>query len=245
MTTSPISIPVRERNWIDINPHRFRQHCFRVSKAMTRLLRHDPSIPREDDGAVRVDDLMEEFKAMFDGTSQWPINDWITFLSEGGRPKKRFQKSLNPNSSKHFLCFRAIQGHSGSNLVDPALQDNALMPEDFTEYIYHVGNVSEILSIIRSGMIPGGRGLKRDRQSVFFTAVNTMDDDQSMEEIRCDLDKPRIAPDKNTWIPHKNTVYWCNFKLAQKTGLQFYKHDHTQSFSSTHCLRFVFRKRYA
>ena len=43
VTLSSISVPVRERNWIDINPERFRQHCFTVSKAMIRLLRHDLS----------------------------------------------------------------------------------------------------------------------------------------------------------------------------------------------------------
>ena len=31
------------------------------------------------------------------------------FLANGGGPKKRFQYWLNPNSSKHFLYFRAIQ----------------------------------------------------------------------------------------------------------------------------------------
>ena len=223
VTLSPISIPVRERKWIDINPERFRQDCFAVSKAMIRLLRHNPSISREDNGAVRFDDIMEEFKAKFDGTSQWPTHDWITFLAKGGGPKKRFQYCLNPNSSKHFVYFRAIQGHPGGTPADPALQDNVLLPEGFTEYIHHVGNVSGIESIIRSGLIPGGRSLKRDRQSVFFAAVNPMDDDQSMEEIRCDLDKPRIAPYKNTWRPHQNKVYWCNLKLAQKNGLQFYQ----------------------
>ena len=50
-----------------------------------------------------------------------------------------------------------------------------------------------------------------------------MDDDQSMEEIRCDLDKPSIAPYKYTWRPHQYTVYWCNLDLAQKKGLQFYQ----------------------
>ena len=70
VTLSPISALVRERNWMDINPERFRQDCFTVSKAMIRLLRHDPSIPREYDGTVRFDDIMEEFKAKFDGTSQ-------------------------------------------------------------------------------------------------------------------------------------------------------------------------------
>ena len=48
VTLSPIPIPVRERKWVDINPVRFRQNCFTVSKAMIRLLRHHPSIPRED-----------------------------------------------------------------------------------------------------------------------------------------------------------------------------------------------------
>ena len=47
----------------------------------------------------------------------------------GGR---RVQYCLNPNSSEHFLYFRAIQAHSGGNLVDPALQENVLLPEDFT-----------------------------------------------------------------------------------------------------------------
>ena len=176
MTLSPISIPIRERKWTDINPEKFHEDCFAVSKAMIRLLRHDSSIPREDDRALRFVDLMEEFKAKFDGTSQWPVNAWITFLAEGTGPKKRFQYCLNPNSSKHFLYFRAIQGHSGRNLVEPTLPDNVLLPDVFTENIYHIVNVIEIYSITRSGLIPGG-SLTTDRQSVVFTAVNPMDDD--------------------------------------------------------------------
>ena len=133
------------------------------------------------------------------------IDDWI---STGGL-KKRFQHCLNPNSSKHYLYFKGIQGHSGGNLVDTTLQDNILLPENFTEYVYHIGNAHDML-IIRGGVIPGGSCLKRDRQSVFFTTVNPMDDDQSTEEILCDLDKPRIAPYQLTLRPYQNTVYWCN-----------------------------------
>ena len=59
-TLSPTSIPVRQRNWIDVNSARFRQDCSTVSEAMIRLLPHDPSIPREDDGAVRFDDITEK-----------------------------------------------------------------------------------------------------------------------------------------------------------------------------------------
>ena len=57
---------------------------------------------------------------------------------------------MNHNSSKHFLYFRAIQGHSGDTLVDPTLQDNVMLPDDFAEYIYHIGNAHEMHSIIKS-----------------------------------------------------------------------------------------------
>ena len=67
--------------------------------------------------------------------------------------RKRFKYCFKPNSSRHFLYFRAIQEHSGGNLADLELQDNVLLLEDFTEYIYHIGNISEMHSIIRSGLI--------------------------------------------------------------------------------------------
>ena len=69
-----------------------------------QVLRHDQSIPREDDGAVSFDDVLEEFKKKkFDGAVQWSFDDWISFLVKGGGPRKRFQNCLNPNSSRNFL----------------------------------------------------------------------------------------------------------------------------------------------
>ena len=111
------------RKLVDVDPGKFSQGCFEVSKFMIRLVRLDDTVRREDDGAVRFDDLAGKFKAKFDGTSQWPIEALITFLATGGGPKKRFQCCLNTNSSKHF---RAIQGHSGGTLVDHTLQDNVV-----------------------------------------------------------------------------------------------------------------------
>ena len=182
---------------------------------MIRLLRHERSILREKDGAVRFDDLIEKFKVEFAGTLGWTVGAWVSFLTKAGGPKKRFQYCLNPQSSKHFLYFRAIQGHSGGNLVDPSLQDNVLLLDDFAEYMYHIGNAHEMHSIIKSGLIPGGRSLRKDRQSVFFTAVNPMCDRKDLEEVEYDLDKPRIAVYKNTLTVHQNTVNWCNLRLAQ------------------------------
>ena len=59
MTLSLISTPIRKRKWIDINPATFSEDWFAVFKLMIRLLRHEETIPREGDGAVRVDDLIE------------------------------------------------------------------------------------------------------------------------------------------------------------------------------------------
>ena len=137
--------------------------------------------------------------------------------------KKRFQYCLNLISSRHISYFRAIHGHSGGSAIDPELQDDVLLPKRFTEYIYNVGNVSEVHSRMRSVLILGRQSLKRGRQSVFFTKVNPMEDDNCVEETLCDLTKPRIVPYRNTWKPYQNTVNWCNLKLAQEKGLLNYQ----------------------
>ena len=159
------------------------------------------------------------FRSEFDGTSHWSIRAWISFLVKGGGQKKRFQYCLNPYSSEHFLYFRAIQGHSGGTLVDPTLPNNVPLPDDFAEYIYHVGNAHDMHSIIQCGLILGGESLKRDRHAVFFTAVNPMYTCQYQEDFQYDLDKPRTALYKNT--TQQNSVYWCNLTVTQTKGLQF------------------------
>ena len=70
LTWTPVSIPFRERKWIDVEPGKISQGCFEVSKFVIRLLRRDDSVHREEDGAVRFDDLAELFKSRFAGTSQ-------------------------------------------------------------------------------------------------------------------------------------------------------------------------------
>ena len=103
---------------------------------------------------------------------------WRLDINSGKRMRseKRFQYYVNPNSSNQFLYFRVIQGHSRDNAVDPTWQDNVLLPKRFTEYIYHVGNATDLNSLIRNGYFSGGTSLKRERQAVFFTTVNPMED---------------------------------------------------------------------
>ena len=105
-----VSVLVLERKWIDIETQRSHDHkCYTVSKATTRLLRQDQSVPRGSDGAIHYSDIMEECrKQKFDDASQWSLNDWISILAKGGGAKKRFQYCLNLNSSKHISYFRVI-----------------------------------------------------------------------------------------------------------------------------------------
>ena len=106
---------------------------------------------------MTYEDIVEEFnvkeRKKFHNASQWSLNDWISILAKGGGAKKRFQYCLDPISSRHLSHFRAIQGHSGVILE---LEDKVTVTERiYPEYIYQVGNVSEVHSVIRSGLIPG------------------------------------------------------------------------------------------
>ena len=146
-------------------------------------------------------------KKKFDDASQWLFEDWISTLAKGGEAKQIFQDCVNPKYANQFLYLRALLCK--------------------TMYCYRkdlpctsVGNAN---SMVRNGLVPGGKSLKRGRQAVFFTAVNPMEDVKDMGETPCYLTKPRIAPYKNTWKRLQNTVCWCILKLAQEKNLQFHQ----------------------
>ena len=70
---------------------------------MIRLLRHDDTVHREDDGAARFDDLIEKFKVKFGRTSQWTDDAWTSFLAKGRRTETKvsvlLQTLILPNIS--------------------------------------------------------------------------------------------------------------------------------------------------
>ena len=54
VTLAPVSILVTEKKWIEIETQRSNDLvCFEVSKAVTRLLRYDETVPRGLDGAIQ------------------------------------------------------------------------------------------------------------------------------------------------------------------------------------------------
>ena len=151
----------------------------------------------------------------------WSDDMWKTTMEKSGGDKKRFQYCTDP-SGQEILYLRALEGHSGRNLIDPSLQDNVVIPNDFFEFIYHIGCAINLHSIVNSGLIAGGQISSRDRQTVFFTAINPMHKNhQDPEEL--DLTIPRLASYQKKWKVHQDTVYWVDMQLAQQKGMKFYQ----------------------
>ena len=98
-----------------------------------------------------------------------------------------------------------------------------LIPDNFFEYIYHIGCAVSLHSITNSGLIAGGQNSNKETQTVFFTAVNPMDKEYK-DPYKLDLTKPRLEWYKQkTWNRHQDMVYWVAIKLAQRKGFKFYQ----------------------
>ena len=152
------TIPIHQRRWIDIEPSRQDLASYDLSKKVINLLRHNQTLQREEDGAI-------EFYRQI---HNWSDDRWKACLAAGGGSKRYQYRSDNSGT---IVYLRALQGHSGSSLIDPTLQDNVLIGTGIFPYIYHVGCTFNLHSIINNGLIPGGQNLSR-RQSVFFLPVD-------------------------------------------------------------------------
>ena len=84
--------------------------------------------------------------------------------------KKRYQYCAD--SSGTILYLRALQGHSGRSLIDPTMQDNFTIPDEFFKYINHVRCAINLHFIINLGLIPGGQNLRN--KQIFFLLVDPM-----------------------------------------------------------------------
>ena len=218
-SSSTKTIHVGERTWTDIEPQDYSLKDYPVSKKLINLLRRD-SLPREDDGAIEFWRRKDYLQNPFVHFRQWSDEKWKSVMARGGGHKKRLQYCTD--SSGEILYLRALQGHSGCNLIDPTLQDNVVIPNNFSQYIYRVGCAINLHSIINSALIPAGQNLS-NRQTVFFLPVDPMDKDHKDPET-IDLEAPRLAQYMHTaWKKHQNTVSLVDINLAQKKGLKFYQ----------------------
>ena len=134
--SSTRTVPIGERSWTDIEPRNFSPIDYPVSKKLINLLRHG-SLPRENDGAIEFWRTKDYLQKHFVYCHHWSGEKWKSSMAGGGGNKKRFQYCTD--SSGAILYLRALQGHSGRSLIDPTLQDKVVIPNNFFQYIYHVG----------------------------------------------------------------------------------------------------------
>ena len=96
-------------------------------------------------------------------TELLPSKNWRRCLSRNlSHPRiGQFEHGLiicrgeeEPTKDPNTVSIRKIR-------IDLCLQDLVVLPDDFAEHIYHVGNSTNLHSIIRSGLIAGGSGAKK------------------------------------------------------------------------------------
>ena len=160
------TIPMHERRWIDIEPSEQNLASYDLSKKVINLLRHNQTLQREDGGAI-------EFSTKSNSIFEIIIHKYKFGLMIGGKLVWQQEEARKEDiqycsdDSGRILYLRALQGHSGSNLIDPMWQDNVVIGSGIFHYIYHIGCAFNLHSTNNNGLIPGGQGLSR-RQTVFF-----------------------------------------------------------------------------
>ena len=153
VSSSTRSIPIGQRTWTDIEPQKYSLSDYSVSKKLINLLRHG-SLPRDNDGAIEFWRIKDYLQDHFVFCHHWSDEKWESSMARGGGGnKKRFQ--YRNDSSGAIMYLRALQGHSGRNLIDNSWPDNVVILDGFFKYIYHVGCAMNLRSIINSGLLPG------------------------------------------------------------------------------------------
>ena len=115
----PSIIPMTERKWIDIEPSE-PTLAANVSKKVISLIRHNQTVQREEDGAIQFWRI--KFYLRNHPQNQcWSDDRWKSCLIAGGGSKRRYQYCFD--DSGRILYLRALQGHSGNNLITSTTLD--------------------------------------------------------------------------------------------------------------------------
>ena len=126
------TIPIHERRWIDTEPSEQNLASYDLSKKVINLLRHNQTLQREEDGAIEFWRIKFHLRNQSSQISCRPDDRWKACLAAGGGSKRRYQYCSD--NSGTILYLRALQGHSGSNLIDPTLQDNVVIGTGIFHY---------------------------------------------------------------------------------------------------------------
>ena len=178
---------------------------------MISLLRHNQKLQREEDGAIQFYRIKFHLRNHHSQIQLWSDERWKYCLAAGGGSKRRYQ--FCSDNSGTILYLRALQGHSGNNLIDPMLQDNVVIGTGILPYIYHVGSNFNLHSIASNGLVLGGQNLSR-RQTVFSLPVDPRNESHKEPDS-----VPRLSRYMHSaWKRHQDAVFWVEIDLAIKEG---------------------------
>ena len=115
----PSSTSVEQRQWIHIETQESKDPtCFQVSKFITRLLRHNQEVYREEDGAVRYGPVIDEckkkqsdntgywsdeMKKRLANAQQWSLEKWISVVQKRWKTEEKVSILLESELSSSIL----------------------------------------------------------------------------------------------------------------------------------------------
>ena len=171
--TSSRTVLILERMWIDIEPGaqfdqaypvvKKNEHSSSTRRITSRRRWCNRTLETERWSSEQIQSTLNIGLMMY-GRARW---------QEAEATLKEFN-TVVILSGQEILYLRTLQRHAGRNSIDPSLQDKTLIPNNFFEYFYHIGCAVNLHSITNSGLTAGGQNSSKDRQTVFFTAVNLM-----------------------------------------------------------------------
>ena len=112
-----------------------------MSKQLSTLLLRHGHQPREDDGAIEFWRIREYLRNDLGRSQQWSDE-----MEEYNAKRRRKHENISilyslirtRNSGQEIVYLRALQGHSGRNLIEPSSQDNVINSERFLRvYLSH------------------------------------------------------------------------------------------------------------
>ena len=176
------------------------------------LVRHRDLADRETVGAVQWVSLCSKLRHAFQSEGAQTCSDshGQDYIQKGTN-KTRFQHCTNSNNSPLYV--RAIQVHSGGELIAPDLMNHVAMPLRCEEFLYHSENSCTVNSFLQ-GLIEGAKDTEEGRQTVFFTSSEPFGD-EAEEEYDDELSRPRKVHYKNKSKVSHDAVCWDN--LGKRT----------------------------
>ena len=152
-------IPIHKRVWEDLTANEF-SYGYRsetqVSKFVSNSVRHENSRERETDGVIHGKVMSPKLRFQFqsDGGSNFSDRDGINFIGKEAN-KTRFQYCQN--SCNKLLYIRAIQGHTGREMIQPEMLGHVLRPPNWKEFVFHGGCSVNLTFILNAGFIVAGQ----------------------------------------------------------------------------------------